>query len=372
MYGKPITHLHLEPTSDCNARCPQCPRNWKGTLDTAKWLNVTEWSKDELDSVLNQPELTSVKHVAVNGNYGDIVKHSDPKGLLQTIINKNHILQIKVNTNGGALNKEFWRWLATHRKVHVEFGIDGLEDTHHLYRRNTRYDVVISNAKEYINAGGRAIWMMNVFKHNEHQVEDCKLLAQEYGFLNFTYRPSHRWVQDYTPVFDKNKKEEYRIYPASVVEEKGITKFFEPPKAPPPNSHIKYDVETANDLPTPNNKCNIECKVLPINGSVNNSIYLAADGRIWPCCWTASHHDRMLSQNFKDDFIKEFYQKKGYKQNFNNTKIHTIKKIFQTEMFDFYPKTWPKDNPHPACRYSCDVKSNFNIQENLTNGSSFK
>ena len=352
--------------------CPQCARVW----DNGKALNpsmpISDLNLNDYKILLEPFADNKLNQILHCGNFGDVI--ASPTFIETFDYSLDFTNKVQIETNGSARKTNWWQDLAkrSKNKLIMIFSIDGLKDTNHIYRVGSTYEKIIENANAFINAGGKADWAMLVFKHNEHQVEDCKLLAQEYGFLNFTYRPSHRWVQDYTPVFDKNKKEEYRIYPASVVEEKGITKFFEPPKAPPPNSHIKYDVETANDLPTPNNKCNIECKVLPINGSVNNSIYLAADGRIWPCCWTASHHDRMLSQNFKDDFIKEFYQKKGYKQNFNNTKIHTIKKIFQTEMFDFYPKTWPKDNPHPACRYSCDVKSNFNIQENLTNGSSFK
>ena len=32
-------------------------------------------------------------------------------------------------------------------KVKVVFGIDGLEDTNHLYRRNVKFEKVIANAK---------------------------------------------------------------------------------------------------------------------------------------------------------------------------------------------------------------------------------
>ena len=30
-YDKDIVGLHLEPTSKCNAKCPQCPRNVYGS-----------------------------------------------------------------------------------------------------------------------------------------------------------------------------------------------------------------------------------------------------------------------------------------------------------------------------------------------------
>ena len=53
-------------------------------------------------------------------------------------------------------------------KVKVTFGIDGLQDTNHLYRISTNFDKIIKNAKAFIDAGGFAKWHMLVFEHNEH------------------------------------------------------------------------------------------------------------------------------------------------------------------------------------------------------------
>ena len=53
----------------------------------------------------------------------------------------------------------------------VWFAIDGLEDTHSIYRQGTNWKKIIDNVMTFVDAGGKARWDMLVFQHNEHQVE---------------------------------------------------------------------------------------------------------------------------------------------------------------------------------------------------------
>jgi hypothetical protein len=75
-----------------------------------------------------------------------------------------------------------------------------------LYRRNVDYDKVIRNARAFIDRGGRAQWNYIVFKHNEHQVEQAKQLAQEYGFFNILIRKTGRF-------FDHKNLVEFNSWP---------------------------------------------------------------------------------------------------------------------------------------------------------------
>jgi MoaA/NifB/PqqE/SkfB family radical SAM enzyme len=61
-----------------------------------------------------------------------------------------------------------------------------------LYRKNVKYNKVIENATAFIQAGGRAQWNFIVFKHNEHQVEAARQLAQSMGFKWFRAKVSKR------------------------------------------------------------------------------------------------------------------------------------------------------------------------------------
>ena len=78
------------------------------------------------------------------------------------------------------------------KNVEVIFSIDGLEDTNHIYRRNVIWNKLIDNCTSYINAGGKAHWDMLVYKHNQHQVDDCMELAKTLGFTWFRAKVSKR------------------------------------------------------------------------------------------------------------------------------------------------------------------------------------
>ena len=68
---------------------------------------------------------------------------------------------------------------------YVRFGIDGLEDTNHLYRRNVRWPTLMRNVRAFVEAGGNAEWDFIEFRQNQHQVEQARMLADELGFSMF-------------------------------------------------------------------------------------------------------------------------------------------------------------------------------------------
>ena len=82
----------------------------------------------------------------------------------------NSKIKLSLHTNGGARTPEWWSELpiAMGKNHDVIFGIDGLEDTHSLYRVDTDFNKIIENATTFISNGGEAEWHMLVFKHNEH------------------------------------------------------------------------------------------------------------------------------------------------------------------------------------------------------------
>ena len=86
------------------------------------------------------------------------------------------------------------------------FGIDGLEDTNHIYRQGTVFKQIIRNVKAFIQAGGRAQWDFIVFKHNEHQVEKAGELSKKLGFEIFSIKRSNRF---YKVLYERDPALEY-------------------------------------------------------------------------------------------------------------------------------------------------------------------
>lgn len=356
IYNSDITHIHFEPTSECNARCPQCVRTFFTTLKTTPMLNIEEWTPNDLKSVLEHDFFKNVKTVFVNGNVGDIVMHSNPKDLLSIIIDKKY--KCNINTNGSAQPVEFWQWLGTQKNVTVEFGIDGLEDTHHLYRRNTRYDIVLRNAKEFINAGGHAQWMMTVFKHNQHQINECKKLSKELGFKKFISRNSVRFNAKKVSVVDKNFNHEYYLEPVN------YSKLTCPEHLLKDKLHISPNnlQEKFNQTKIFNESTFIGPKEIDCKVSHNNTVFLSYDKRIWPCCFLGMAFYNNYGQNY--DSLKYIFKNElDIDYNFNNVLKNDIFDIIHKfNLFKKIENSWNTECSH-MCNSICSKKNSLVTQD---------
>jgi MoaA/NifB/PqqE/SkfB family radical SAM enzyme len=192
-----IQRLHIELSSLCNARCPSCVRNIHGAIVntgyTERNLSLADVKKIFPTSVAAQ-----IQNILLCGNFGDMLMNPETSDIIDWF--KSHSPGVKVsgNTNGGGGSKEFWHRLGT-QGVEITFALDGLADTHSLYRQNTLFSTVIKNAQIFIAAGGRAVWQMIHFNHNRHQVDACRQMSQDLGFAEFFLRPNER---GHTPAFN--------------------------------------------------------------------------------------------------------------------------------------------------------------------------
>ncbi len=263
---KNIRDVHLEISTFCNASCPLCPRNFNGYPfnDGYPELNLTLENTKKIFSVEFLKQLFSLR---INGNYGDIVMNPEAIDIVKYFRESNPDLKIVISTNGSARNKEFWTSLAA-LKAEVFFCLDGLEDTHKLYRQNTSWKTIIKNASTFINAGGHAIWKFILFDHNTHQVDKCKELSKQMKFAKFQLVDQGR---NTGRVFNKDGKLTHTIGNYTGPTDFNVI-FFKK----------KNDLVLLEDI-TPGRapKNNIVCKA-----KEQSSIYVAANGEVYPCCWT--------------------------------------------------------------------------------------
>jgi len=353
--------LQIDVTSSCNSRCPQCPRTFEATLKEHPGIIQEDFSIEDIDNVLSDPYMKDISRVFMNGNYGDFVMYKNPKELIEHVLSYNNINHIKINTNGGALPSKFWKWLGTKSKVTVEFSIDGLEDTHSLYRRNTRFDVVLDNATTFINAGGRAIWSMVVFKHNEHQIDDCRKLAKTRNFFQFIMRPSPRWVNKKDKiVYDNNYNPLYKLEPASFVD-KDFSKYEESDKHPTNYFEKRYSFLSNTTEPNLENPDLTESSVkIDCSAKKTSTIYIGADGRLWPCCWMEVDTNAGIYTSVPRTFNWHFYKKLKKTKDFNNVKVHSISKIISEFKLLSEIQHMIDNNSCDTCRKYCLTTDNVN------------
>jgi sulfatase maturation enzyme AslB (radical SAM superfamily) len=261
-----IKDVHLEISSLCNASCPWCPRTFWGYTHNGGYPEVNMTIKDARN-IFTTDFLQQLVTIRINGNFGDIVMNPDGPDIVDYFLAVNANLHISISTNGGARDQKFWTQLARSSAT-VMFCLDGLEDTHHLYRQNTVWDTVIRNAKIFINNGGRAVWKMLEFDHNRHQIEACRALSKQMGFFGFELVNEGRTT---APVFDRNGNLTHVL--GNYVGEKDFKKLF--------HKKTTDQVLLEDILPGRQPAQSIECQTKKLG-----SIYISATGDVSPCCWT--------------------------------------------------------------------------------------
>jgi len=256
-----IKTVELELSSYCNAACPLCPRNLFGYPHNTGY-NTEHLSLVQVKKILSPNFLKQLKKIIFEGNFGDFAMNPESPEIVNYFLAVNPNIEIEAHTNGGVQKQDYWKKLTGAK---VFFCLDGLKDTHEIYRRNTDFDKVIENASAFISAGGCAVWKMIPFDHNKHQIEQCKQLSKELGFFDFQLWDHGR---NTGPVFDSEGNLENIL------------------------GDWQGETNLINILDTINNgdillediddevNTNLNCKTLK-----NKSIYIDSIGNVYPCCF---------------------------------------------------------------------------------------
>lgn len=314
-----VKTLHLEITNKCQASCPMCARNLQGGV-TSPFLNESEITIDQFKNWFDVDFIKQLTKIIMCGNLGDPIIAKDTLAIYRYCRDINPNITLSLNTNGSARNKNFWEELAN-INVNVRFGIDGLEDTHHLYRIGTNFNNIIKNASYFISAGGTAIWDMLVFDHNKHQVELCKDLSIKMGFKEFYSKNTARFRDNKLEVLDKIGKKIYVLYPT----EKSL--------------NISKQTATVQGP--------INCKA-----KQNKEIYVSSIGIVTPCCWIDKAEMAPINPSRIDYLtkIEKYYSLHEY----------SLQEIVN-ELFNKISKTWDNE-PLLECAKQCGSVDRFNKQ----------
>lgn len=261
-----IRDVHLEISSLCNASCPWCPRTFWGYPYNGGYPE-TNMTLAQAQLIFRPDFLQQLVSISINGNFGDIVMNPEGADIVEYFVKTNPKLTVTISTNGGARDRHFWARLARAGSV-VDFCLDGLDDTHHLYRQNTVWSTVIRNAKIFIAAGGHAVWKMIRFDHNQHQIAQCRTLSQELGFADFQLIDDGR---NTAPVFDQDGNLTH------------VLGDYKGPREFPVLFHKKTtDTVLLEDI-TSGRKVStaVICQAQTLK-----SIYISSTGDVSPCCFT--------------------------------------------------------------------------------------
>ena len=334
--------LEWEVTTACNAACPQCPRNYYGGKT---WENLPivqnnlAWAKKHLPNDFIQ----QLQRIDFCGTYGDPIINNEFLEIVRWLRDVHPELIITVKTNGGLRDSSWWTTLAQllGSNGSVFFGIDGLADTNHLYRRNVDFNRVIENAQTFIQAGGVAYWNYLVFKHNQHQVDQARTLSEELGFQDFNVKLTSRFFNKNHQLVDSQQVYNDKGQPEYLLEMPSNPKYVN-------ESYSKIDF-TKNFA---GNKIEPKCQQ-------RQRIYLSAEGYVFPCGWL---HDRMYGfeaeQHQDREQLFKLFELAGGKDmaNVNHTPIDDI---VNGAWFQTVVDSWTNNHRLNRCEVMCG--SNMNL-----------
>ena len=370
-----IYELHIELSSNCNAACPGCTRNWMGGK-TKSTVELAQISLTQFKSWFTPDICEKVENWILCGSSGDPSMCKDLYEIVSYIREASPKSGIRLHTNGGTRNTDFWQKIGLFfdPEVYVGdiiFSIDGLEDTNHIYRRNVNWDTTFNNFVATATSGASVVWEFLVFGHNEHQVNHARSLAESMGAKFIAKRPLGFESVGSIPVHDAEGKFEYAIHAPS---EKFRMSFQYDNER---NIVFRnYDVARmdANAVRTKNIFMGIEAeddnfkkvfrspkeytselehREIQPKCDANNkkTFYVNSKGELLPCCW----FDSAINNSYHR--IDEYQFKKWHYSHTQTSSINLNTSNFQTIVDGLYYQnlkdTWSKKSCSDGKLYVC-------------------
>jgi MoaA/NifB/PqqE/SkfB family radical SAM enzyme len=318
-----------------------CNRNINGGLDNPL-IKIRSWSLDEFKTVMTPELLTQLNSYYFCGNFGDPILNNDLINMCAYSSSVSPDTPVAIHTNGGARNTDWWTALAKALPVNhkVVFALDGLADTHSLYRVGTDFNKIIENATAFIQAGGTAEWVFIKFKHNEHQVADARALSIELGFKTFVLKNSSRFIlEPRVNVLDKQGALTHYIEPATDVPLKFIDRKI---------------VEAYKDI--------VSSSVISCKSKHEKEIYIDAYGDVLPCCWLSSvpytYIDLDDALEVRTEMLRQHHEL-IIKLGSINSFLRPVKDIIESNEYQTSWDEYWTTNKLITCARTCGINTDF-------------
>lgn len=325
-----IQRIELEITSNCNAACPGCIRTSHSHL-----LEIIDFKLSDLIRMFPNEHYIKEKEFTFSGVLGDPAIHPELVEMIEYILKNNG--SIGINTNAGVGTEEKWNRLGKlckkyPKQCYIHFCIDGHKETNHIYRVNTKFNVIERNLLAFSKNAPKNVgsWIYIVFDHNEHEIATAKEHAEKLG-LKFATRTSMRnsyrtWISQ-----TKTKK---------ITKENIITTSKE--------HHKKEQVLLLDSLIQTNKVDQSIVETIRCKHIHQKEIFINSKQEMYPCCflWDSMFKNR---ENMKEKFD-------NYNTGWNSLKDKSINDVLNHPWYsDILEKSWnPTHEKHlTRCIRTC-------------------
>lgn len=322
-----IDQVHFEPTQQCQASCAMCDRNMNGG-DVNPYLKNATLTLEDTKKLFPVEFVKQLKYIYMCGNHGDPILAPDAADMMEYFRECNPYIKLSMTTNGGARKAEFWEKMAANNVI-VNFSVDGLEDTNHMYRQGVVWKNVENSIDAFTQAGGNADWTFLVFNYNEHQVDEARNYSKLLGVNNFIVKKSGRYL-----TASNTRKNEHQ----AVFRGEQSTLLSEPKNEKYRNKELQKEIDLDKIF-----ESKIDAKCVK-----KKEIYVSAEGLIFPCCWT---HGQMYKWYLPKESAEIWDYIKAHNVNALDT---SIEEVVNGGFFDAIAKSWGTDNKLKVCSMKCN------------------
>jgi len=319
-----IQEIEIELTTQCQASCPMCSRNFHGLVPNNNVKNIS-WNLQEYKTIMNQEVLRNVKNIIFCGSYGDPLVCRDIEKICR-YTKENSNAHLCIHTNASLYTEKWWANFAKSLPENhtVEFAIDGFKENHEKHRKGTDFDKIIKNAKAFIASNGNVDAKFLSFAHNRDDFDDLKEYLLSIGVQNVFKKFSSRFRHDNFKVLDKDYKEIDRL-------------------SPDDNSKaVNFKDDQFPSVLEKASKSNIKCQSIH-----DKKIYIDAYKHLYPCCHTANIRyevERIDEPNFNRVLPEVKKQISDIHKEYNNIGYIDLRKTpIKNVLHDSnYRKIWEK------------------------------
>ena len=325
--------IHWEITDLCNLKCPMCPRtDIHNRCRPVSEIQHTQFFLQDVKELLPGAFLKQVQRVDFCGNFGDPCMAKDFYGICELLMARYGVT-VMVSTNGSMRKPGWWEKLGrlfAGTKSWLEFHVDGLADTNHLYRIGAKWGNIEANAAAFIATGARADWHFIAFRHNQHQLEQAREIARRMGFSAFVPTDTGRFPDGGEFAYMHPDGDWRALEKTTVAIQDGLAAT----EAADSTASRLDKAATATDT--------IVCKSV-----AKNRFFIDAAGYVAPCCWVSGRDPQRPG-----DMLRAVAAAGKDPERFN-LRRRPIEEILADDLFSKgFPDLWGVD-ALSTCRKKC-------------------
>ena len=294
IHNWPLEHWHIEICSKCSLKCPRCSRQEVPNGLTNKELTL-EWFQQNFVKEI----ISKVKKISFCGDDGDPIYAKDFLKILKWLRQQNKKLQFVIITNGSYKTQSWWENLSKilDAKDHIHFSIDGWnQESNNVYRVNCHWDSIMWGIHALRHCDVYKTWAAIAFKFNENKLSQMEVMAQQLNFDQFQLTLSTKFGKNYAGYPKDDPLQPSDKYIATGRFTRTYKKL---------TNKIWVDRTYETFLNRYQNESTEKQSIIPLCMIGNKGLYINAEGKFYPCCWTGLRYEH--NKNIFDyiDFNKK-------------------------------------------------------------------